>query len=157
MPHLQHYTGLKLSLRDWWMLSFVHGLLPVKFHGFLVIIEYHCAIYFQLYRPFIDWIYFLFHLMTQVHHHMCMELIKFVNRVSMLLPAIEEARPRCNSGIQVLCQLSRALDKAKDILQHCSESSKLYLVFILTQISIFSTDKLIISASPFKLSNCRNN
>nr|XP_016513250.1 PREDICTED: U-box domain-containing protein 5-like isoform X1 [Nicotiana tabacum] len=63
----------------------------------------------------------------KVHHHMCMELIKFVNRVSMLLPAIEEARPRCNSGIQVLCQLNRALDKAKDILQHCSESSKLYL------------------------------
>ncbi|CAN4080075.1 unnamed protein product [Withania somnifera] len=58
---------------------------------------------------------------------MCMELIKFVNRVSILLPAIEEARPGCNSGIQVLCQLTRALDKAKDILQHCIESSKLYL------------------------------
>ncbi|KAJ8567531.1 hypothetical protein K7X08_019739 [Anisodus acutangulus] len=63
----------------------------------------------------------------KVHRLMCMELIKFVTRVSMLLPAIEEARPGCNSGIQVLCQLTRALDKAKDILQHCSESSKLYL------------------------------
>lgn len=63
----------------------------------------------------------------KVHRLMCMELLKFVTRVSMLLPAIEEARPGCNSGIQVLCQLTRALDKAKDILQHCSESSKLYL------------------------------
>lgn len=63
----------------------------------------------------------------KVHRLMCMELIKFVTRVSMLLPAIEEARPGCNSGIQVLCQLTRALVKAKDILQHCSESSKLYL------------------------------
>ncbi|XP_059293182.1 U-box domain-containing protein 5 isoform X1 [Lycium ferocissimum] len=63
----------------------------------------------------------------KVHRLMCMELIKFVTRVSMLLPAIEKARPGCNSGIQVLCQLTRALDKAKDILQHCSESSKLYL------------------------------
>lgn len=64
---------------------------------------------------------------------MCMELIKFVTRASMLLPAIEEARPGCNSGIQVLCQLTRALVKAKDILQHCRESSKLYLVRIFTQ------------------------
>lgn len=63
----------------------------------------------------------------KVHRLMCMELIKFVTRASMLLPAIEEARPGCNSGIQVLCQLTRALVKAKDILQHCRESSKLYL------------------------------
>ncbi|XP_015066644.1 U-box domain-containing protein 5-like isoform X2 [Solanum pennellii] len=63
----------------------------------------------------------------KVHRLMCMELIKFVTGVLMLLPAIEEARPGSNPGIQVLCQINRALDKAKDILQHCSESSKLYL------------------------------
>lgn len=63
----------------------------------------------------------------KVHRLMCMELINFVTRISMLLPAIEEARPGSNPGIQVLCQLTRALVKAKDILQHCSESSKLYL------------------------------
>ncbi|WMV16744.1 hypothetical protein MTR67_010129 [Solanum verrucosum] len=69
----------------------------------------------------------------KVHRLMCMELIKFVTGVAMLLPAIEEARPGSNPGIQILCQLTRALDKAKDILQHCSESSKLYLVCIFTQ------------------------
>ncbi|KAM3285833.1 U-box domain-containing protein 5 isoform X1 [Capsicum chacoense] len=75
----------------------------------------------------------------KVHRQMCIELIKFVTRISMLLPAIEEARPGCNSGIQVLCQLTRALVKAKEILQHCSESSKLYLV--LTGDSILSRCK----------------
>ncbi|KAK6924373.1 U-box domain, partial [Dillenia turbinata] len=63
----------------------------------------------------------------KVHRLMCLELMKLVERISMVFPEIEAARPRCSSGIEVLCSLSLALDKAKSLLQQCSESSKLYL------------------------------
>jgi hypothetical protein len=67
----------------------------------------------------------------QIHRLMCLELKKFINRISEIFPAIEAARPRCASGIQALCSLNLAMDKAKLFVQHCSESSKLYLVRIL--------------------------
>lgn len=60
---------------------------------------------------------------------MCTEFLKLVNRISSIFPEIEAARPRCSSGIQTLCLLSRAIDKANSLLQYCSESSKLYLVW----------------------------
>ncbi|KAH0701686.1 hypothetical protein KY285_015964 [Solanum tuberosum] len=65
---------------------------------------------------------------TNVHHLMCMELIQFVTRVSILLPEIEAVRPGC-SGTEALCRLNNEIDKAKTLHQHCSESSKLYLAF----------------------------
>ncbi|KAI9113592.1 hypothetical protein K1719_015519 [Acacia pycnantha] len=63
----------------------------------------------------------------KVHRKMCTELMKLVDRISRIFPDIEAARPRCSSGIQSLCLLSNAVDKAKLLLQHCCESSKLYL------------------------------
>ncbi|KAI4314838.1 hypothetical protein L6164_027706 [Bauhinia variegata] len=63
----------------------------------------------------------------KVHLTMCTELMKLVDRISRILPDIEAARPRCSSGIQALCLLNSAIDKAKLLLQYCCESTKLYL------------------------------
>ncbi|KAL3640464.1 hypothetical protein CASFOL_015432 [Castilleja foliolosa] len=63
----------------------------------------------------------------KVHTRMCSELLKLVTSVSRIFPEIEEARPRCSSGIEALCLLNNGLVKAKSLLQHCSESSVLYL------------------------------
>ncbi|XP_054824291.1 U-box domain-containing protein 5-like [Prosopis cineraria] len=65
----------------------------------------------------------------KVHHAMCMELMRLVDRISKILPDLEATRPRCLSGIQSLCSLNTAIDKAKLLLQHCSDCSKLYLAF----------------------------
>ncbi|GMI76947.1 hypothetical protein like AT4G36550 [Hibiscus trionum] len=63
----------------------------------------------------------------KVHHVMFTELRKLVDRIIQIFPKIEAARPRCSSGIKALCSLNSAIDKAKLLLQYCSESSKLYL------------------------------
>ncbi|XWS45428.1 hypothetical protein CRYUN_Cryun15aG0136100 [Craigia yunnanensis] len=63
----------------------------------------------------------------KVHHMMCTELRKFVDRIIRIFPEIEAARPRCSSGIKALSSLNGAIEKAKLLLQYCSESSKLYL------------------------------
>ncbi|XP_044480674.1 U-box domain-containing protein 5-like isoform X1 [Mangifera indica] len=63
----------------------------------------------------------------KVHRVMCTELMKLVERTMNIFPQIEAARPRCSSGIQTLCLLNNAIEKAKLILQYCRESSKLYL------------------------------
>ncbi|KAK4490606.1 hypothetical protein RD792_001293 [Penstemon davidsonii] len=63
----------------------------------------------------------------KVHARMCSELLKVVIKVSKVFPEIEAARPRCSSGIDSLCLLNNGIVKAKSLLQHCSESSVLYL------------------------------
>lgn len=63
----------------------------------------------------------------KVHSKICLELKKLVDRISRIFPDIEAARPRCSSGIESLCLLNNAIAKAKLLLQHCSECSKLYL------------------------------
>lgn len=63
----------------------------------------------------------------KVHHGMCTELRKFVERIAKVFPEIEAARPGCSSGVQALCLLNNAIENAKSLLQYCSESSKLYL------------------------------
>ncbi|KAL0423879.1 UNVERIFIED_CONTAM: U-box domain-containing protein 5 [Sesamum radiatum] len=63
----------------------------------------------------------------KVHAQMCSELLKVVVRVSKVFPEIEAARPRCSSGLEALCLLNNGIAKAKSLLQHCSESSVLYL------------------------------
>ncbi|XP_022740552.1 U-box domain-containing protein 5 [Durio zibethinus] len=63
----------------------------------------------------------------KVHHMMCTELRKLVDRIIRIFPEIEAARPRCSSGIKALCSLNSAIERAKLLLQYCSESSKLYL------------------------------
>ncbi|CAK7346355.1 unnamed protein product [Dovyalis caffra] len=62
-----------------------------------------------------------------VHRLMCLELKNFVDRISQIFPAIESARPRCTSGLQVLCSLVVTMDRAKLLIQCCTNSSKLYL------------------------------
>ncbi|GAV60027.1 U-box domain-containing protein/KAP domain-containing protein [Cephalotus follicularis] len=63
----------------------------------------------------------------KVHRLMCIELMQLVDRIVKIIPEIEAARPRCSSGLKALCLLNCAIEKAKILLQHCSESSKLYL------------------------------
>lgn len=63
----------------------------------------------------------------KVHSVMCTELMKLVDKIDKIFPEIEASRPRCSSGIQSLCLLNSAIDKAKSSIRDCSESSKLYL------------------------------
>lgn len=77
----------------------------------------------------------------KVHCRMCTELKKLLERILRIFPLIEAARPRSSSGIQSLCSLNSAIDKAKQLLQHCSESSKLYLVSI--SFLLFQLDKVL--------------
>ncbi|KAK1410422.1 hypothetical protein QVD17_36959 [Tagetes erecta] len=63
----------------------------------------------------------------RVHSVMCTKLLKLVDRVDKIVPAIEAAKPRCSSGIDSLCQLISGIDKAKLLIQDCCDSSKLYL------------------------------
>ncbi|PKU70487.1 U-box domain-containing protein 45 [Dendrobium catenatum] len=64
---------------------------------------------------------------AKLHGGMCKILSLIVGKVLEIFPFIEASRPRSKSGIQSLCALHVALDKAKSLLQHCSECSKLYL------------------------------
>lgn len=64
---------------------------------------------------------------VKVHRSMCLELKNFVDRISQIYPAIESARPRCSSGVQALCSLVFNMEAAKLLIQHCANSSKLYL------------------------------
>ncbi|KAI3415098.1 RING-type E3 ubiquitin transferase [Psidium guajava] len=62
----------------------------------------------------------------EVHCEMCTELMKLVDKVSSVIPQIEAARPR-SAGMLALSSLICEIDKAKQLLHYCSESSKLYL------------------------------
>lgn len=64
---------------------------------------------------------------VKVHSRMCTELVKLVACGTKLLPQIEAARPGGTSGIQALCLLGGAIEKAKSIIEDCCHSSKLYL------------------------------
>ncbi|CAH8314767.1 unnamed protein product, partial [Eruca vesicaria subsp. sativa] len=63
----------------------------------------------------------------KMHSSMCLALKNLVDRVMKIFPEIEAARPGASTGIQTLCLLNKALEKAKLLLQYCSESSKLYM------------------------------
>ncbi|XP_058787075.1 U-box domain-containing protein 45-like [Vicia villosa] len=64
---------------------------------------------------------------AKLHGEMCRRLSAIYCKILSLFPALEAAKPRSKSGIQALCSLHVALEKAKNVLQHCTESSKLYL------------------------------
>ncbi|KAL6186361.1 hypothetical protein ACLB2K_042481 [Fragaria x ananassa] len=64
---------------------------------------------------------------AKLHGEMCKILSASYCRVMSIFPSLEAARPRSKSGIQALCSLHVGLEKAKNVLQHCSECSKLYL------------------------------
>nr|GEV15006.1 U-box domain-containing protein 45-like [Tanacetum cinerariifolium] len=63
----------------------------------------------------------------KLHGEMCKTLSLIYVRVLSVFPELENARPRSTSGIQALCSLHIALEKAKTVLQHCAECSKIYL------------------------------
>lgn len=67
---------------------------------------------------------------------MCLELRKILDTINLVLPAIESAQPGCRSGIQELCSLNNAVEKAKLLLQHCAETSKLYLVITFFRLTV---------------------
>ncbi|XWS34594.1 hypothetical protein CRYUN_Cryun21dG0051600 [Craigia yunnanensis] len=64
---------------------------------------------------------------AKLHGDMCKTLSAIYCKVLSIFPSLEAARPRSKSGIQALCSLHIALEKAKNVLQHCSTCSKLYL------------------------------
>ncbi|KNA17583.1 hypothetical protein SOVF_078190 [Spinacia oleracea] len=64
---------------------------------------------------------------AKLHGGMCKLLSNIYCKVLNIFPALEAARPRSRPGIQALCSLHVALEKARNLLQHCSECSKLYL------------------------------
>ncbi|KAL6613998.1 hypothetical protein ACP70R_036268 [Stipagrostis hirtigluma subsp. patula] len=64
---------------------------------------------------------------AKVHAGMCRAFHPAVSKLSAIFPFIEASRPRSKSGIQSLCSLHVALDKAKGLLQHCADCSRLYL------------------------------
>ncbi|XP_038704435.1 U-box domain-containing protein 45-like isoform X2 [Tripterygium wilfordii] len=63
----------------------------------------------------------------QLHGEMCKSLSATYCKILSIFPSLEAARPRSRSGIQALCSLHIALEKTKNVLQHCSDCSKLYL------------------------------
>ncbi|KAL2903628.1 U-box domain-containing protein 6 [Bienertia sinuspersici] len=64
---------------------------------------------------------------AKLHGGMCKLLSNVYCKVLNIFPALEASRPRSRSGIQALCSLHVTLEKARNLLQHCSECSKLYL------------------------------
>ncbi|KAK8522573.1 hypothetical protein V6N13_115537 [Hibiscus sabdariffa] len=64
---------------------------------------------------------------AKLHGEMCKTLSEVYCKVSSIFPSLEAAQPRSKSGIRALCSLHIALEKAKNVLQHCSTCSKLYL------------------------------
>ncbi|KAJ4834042.1 U-box domain-containing protein 6 [Turnera subulata] len=64
---------------------------------------------------------------AKLHGEMCKTLSAIYCKILSIFPSLEASRPRSKSGIQALCSLHIALEKAKNVLQHCSECSKLYL------------------------------
>lgn len=81
----------------------------------------------NVHRITVFFFYFFFFLM-QLHGEMCKRLSAIYCKVTSIFPSLEAARPGSKSGIQALCSLHIALEKAKNVLQHCSTCSKLYLV-----------------------------
>ncbi|KAL5220692.1 hypothetical protein ABZP36_025405 [Zizania latifolia] len=64
---------------------------------------------------------------AKLHAGMCRAFHPAVSKLLAIFPFIEASRPRSKSGIQALCSLHVAIDKAKGLLQHCADCSKLYL------------------------------
>ncbi|KAG9129980.1 hypothetical protein Leryth_007110 [Lithospermum erythrorhizon] len=63
----------------------------------------------------------------KLHEGMCRTMCSVYAKVLAIFPDLEAARPRSTTGIQALCALHIALEKTKNVLQHCAECSKLYL------------------------------
>lgn len=64
---------------------------------------------------------------AKLHGGLCMKLGRLASKIVKIFPSLEAVQPRCMPGIQSLCALHLALDKATALLQYCAECSKLYL------------------------------
>lgn len=64
---------------------------------------------------------------AKLHGGMCLKLGRLAHKVIKIFPSLEAVQPRCMPGIQSLCALNLALDKATCLIQHCADCSKLYL------------------------------
>ena len=106
----------------------------------MAIVSHSVASFFFFLVNSVDVIYHLTNIylfFKQLHGEMCKCLFAIYCKILSLFPSLEAARPRSKSGIQALCSLHVALEKAKNVLQHCSECSKLYLVRLLLYNFIF--------------------
>lgn len=65
---------------------------------------------------------------VQLHGEMCKQLFHYICKVSEIFPGLEGTRPGSKTGIQALCNLHVNIEKAADLLQYCSNTSKFYLV-----------------------------
>ncbi|KAF0891751.1 hypothetical protein E2562_010948 [Oryza meyeriana var. granulata] len=63
----------------------------------------------------------------KLHGALCKQLHKIVLEVLDAIQVLEATRPGNNSGLLALSSLRIAVEKAKNLLQYCSECSKLYL------------------------------
>ncbi|XP_021284674.1 U-box domain-containing protein 5-like isoform X2 [Herrania umbratica] len=81
-----------------------------------------------------------YYITIKVHRLMCLELKKIIDSILQVFSDLESARP-CSSGMQALCLLQSTMDKAKLLIQHCSESSKLYLA-ITAKAILWRCDKI---------------
>uniref|UniRef100_A0A0D9W6I6 RING-type E3 ubiquitin transferase n=1 Tax=Leersia perrieri TaxID=77586 RepID=A0A0D9W6I6_9ORYZ len=63
----------------------------------------------------------------KLHGALCKQLHKVVLEILDAIPVLEATRPGNSSGLLALSSLRIAVEKAKNLLQYCSECSKLYL------------------------------
>ncbi|KAL5583042.1 hypothetical protein UlMin_015484 [Ulmus minor] len=64
---------------------------------------------------------------VDLHGDMCKKLSTIYCKIMSIFPSLEAAQLRRKSGIQALCSVHVALEKTKNVLQHFSGCSKLYL------------------------------
>ncbi|KAJ3696881.1 hypothetical protein LUZ61_000586 [Rhynchospora tenuis] len=63
----------------------------------------------------------------RLHGGLCQQLWPPVQKLLTVFPLVEAARPGSAPGIQALSFVHVGIHKSKELLQHCSECSKLYL------------------------------
>ncbi|KAL5556885.1 hypothetical protein UlMin_039121 [Ulmus minor] len=64
---------------------------------------------------------------TKLHGDMCKKLSTIYCKIMSIFPSLEATRLRSKFGIQALCSVHVALEKTKNVLQHCFEYSKFCL------------------------------
>ncbi|XP_020231433.1 U-box domain-containing protein 5 [Cajanus cajan] len=91
---------------------------------------------------------------VKVHRSICLELHRLMERILHVILAIESARPNYTLAMQTLCSLHSTLAKAKSVIKHCSECSKLYLA--ITSHKILSRCQKIRNAFELYLAQIQN-
>ncbi|XP_047326882.1 U-box domain-containing protein 5-like [Impatiens glandulifera] len=79
---------------------------------------------------------FQYEITAKVHNSMCLKLKSLIDETLKIFADMESARPGCKSGIEALCSIQTSIEKAKLLILHCSESSKLYLAVMGNKIKL---------------------